>query len=182
MGDAPTEADASQPSDRPDDRGRVGVEARTVLVVCTANQCRSAMAEGLIRARLDRDGAAEVHVESAGTWAQAGVPATDDAVLVMAERGIDITAHRAREVGPGMLAAADLVLVMTAGHREAILAEDRSIRTPLHLFSELSGARYDILDPVGQGVQAYRSTADELETLIDAGWPLILGTEESAPS
>ncbi len=133
------------------------------------------MAEGILLQRLARSGECGVYVESAGTWAQAGVPATNDAVTVMAVRGIDITAHRSREVSAAMIDAADLVLVMTTGHLEALAAERSAVDEKLRLFSELGGTRYDILDPVGQGVATYRATADELDRLIDAGWAMIVG-------
>lgn len=152
--------------------GKTGAagDGRTILIVCTANQCRSAMAEGLVKARLAREGRSGIQVGSAGTWAHPGAPATADAVAVMAERGIDISAHRAREATRALVGEADLVLAMTASHRDALVAESGPGVTTMRLFSELAGVRYDILDPVGQGLDTYRATADELERLIDAGW------------
>lgn len=157
--------------------------ARTVLVVCTANQCRSAMAEGLMKARAEAlCVTAGLTIESAGTWARDGIPATDDAVRVMAEREIDITAHRSRDLRSQMIENADLVLVMTSGHRESIAAEGlaagEETAAKVRLFSELGGATYDIVDPVGRGTATYRATAEELAALIETGWAMIAGTED----
>jgi arsenate reductase len=60
-----------------------------VLFVCTHNSARSQMAEGFLR-YLGGDG---YNVASAGTEAGGVRP---EAVAVMAERGIDITAHESK--------------------------------------------------------------------------------------
>lgn len=150
---------------------------RRVLVVCTANQCRSPMAEALVRQHAQASGVADrVSVSSAGTWAEEGVEATRHAATVMLERGIVLEGHRSREVDAPMLADADLVLVMTQGHREAIATEFPEARDKTHLMSWLAGATYDIADPIGGSEDDYRVTAAELERLIDKGWPLIVGS------
>lgn len=133
------------------------------------------MAEGLVAARLLAEGRqARLAVGSAGTWARSGAPATDKAVATLAERGIDIRSHRSREVSAELLDDADLVLVMTAGHREAILAEHPEAAAKLLLMSELSGETWDLADPVSQPIEAYRATADLLERLITSGWSRIV--------
>ncbi|MBM3957291.1 MAG: hypothetical protein FJ313_04485, partial [Gemmatimonadetes bacterium] len=71
-----------------------------VLLVCTGNQCRSPMAEALLRRLAATDSAAplEIRVSSAGTAAPAGFPATQQAQEACAEEGIDLTGHRSRPV------------------------------------------------------------------------------------
>ena len=59
-----------------------------VVFVCTGNTCRSAMAEALLRHRLREWGPDACVVASAGTGG-GGSPATDKAVEVLADRGID---------------------------------------------------------------------------------------------
>jgi arsenate reductase len=67
------------------------VRRSQILFLCTHNSARSQMAEGLLRAAAgDRF---EVH--SAGTVATSVRP---EAVRVMAELGIDITAHRSKAI------------------------------------------------------------------------------------
>nr|WP_255435716.1 arsenate reductase ArsC [Actinoplanes sp. OR16] len=63
-----------------------------VLFVCSGNSARSPMAEALLRHRTDD----EVEVFSAGTTPK---PLHPYAVSVMAERGIDISRARPRQVG-----------------------------------------------------------------------------------
>jgi protein-tyrosine phosphatase len=77
------------------------------------------MAVGLLRHSFSERGLSDVHVTSAGFLA-ADRAATEDAVLVLAARGIDISDHSSRVVTPEMLDSADLVLGMARVHvREA---------------------------------------------------------------
>jgi protein-tyrosine phosphatase len=81
-----------------------------VLVICSANACRSPMAQALLARRLAALGDAAV-IRSGGTLGD-GDPALPDAVSVMAGYGIDIGAHRSRRITTGDLDRADLTLAM----------------------------------------------------------------------
>ncbi|MFQ5341112.1 MAG: low molecular weight protein arginine phosphatase, partial [Anaerolineae bacterium] len=117
---------------------------KTILIVCTGNVCRSPMAAGLLQHRLSAAGLSdEYEVRSAGTWAVTGARAAVHACLVMAERGIDITDHRAQDISAGAVADAALTLVMTNAHREAIVAEFPDVCTKTYLLSEMIGKSYD---------------------------------------
>ena len=85
-----------------------------ILLLCSANVCRSVMAQALLSARLA--GRPEpVSVTSAGLLAGGRQPPLE-AVAVMAARGIDIAGHFSRRVTAADLAAADLVLGMAREH------------------------------------------------------------------
>lgn len=85
-----------------------------ILVLCTANVCRSVMAEALLSAQLAGRGAPAV-VSSAGMLAE-GQPPPAEVLAVMAARGCDVIGHRSRLVAPEGLARADLVLGMAREH------------------------------------------------------------------
>jgi protein-tyrosine phosphatase len=96
-----------------------------VLVLCTANISRSAMTEALLSARLAALGA-PVAVRSAGISpagpAEAAMPPPPPAIAALAARGLDLSGHRSRAVGPADLAGADLILGMTREHvRQAVV-------------------------------------------------------------
>lgn len=94
----------------------------SVLVVCTGNICRSPLGEGFVRRALRaRLGDAAPEVRSAGTAGWEGSGATPESVAAGAERGLDVDAHVARSLRPGMLDEADLVLTMTTDHRREVV-------------------------------------------------------------
>jgi protein-tyrosine-phosphatase len=140
------------------------------------------MAEALIRDRLERVGLADrISVSSAGTWAQPDRPASSHAVTTMAERGVDLSRHRSREVDAELIGASDLVLAMTESHRQAMVTEFRDAVERIRLFSSLAGGGWDVADPVGGTLDDYRATADELARLLDAGWESVIGSTVRRP-
>lgn len=94
-----------------------------ILLLCTGNTCRSSIAEGILRHKLEHTsvGSCKPEVMSAGLSAFDGSPASDEAVRAMRERGIDISSHRARNVTREMVNTADLILVMTLTHKRMTL-------------------------------------------------------------
>lgn len=103
---------------------------RHLLVVCTANVCRSAVAERLLARELaghrDVDGH-EWIVRSAGT-ANIQAPMDRNTIAAAAAIGLDLTDHTARYLTKDILAidGADLVLTMTREHLRHIVAMDPS--------------------------------------------------------
>lgn len=104
----------------------------SILVVCTGNICRSPIAEGFLRRDLERRFGPEApDVSSAGVGAWDGAEVSEGSVVAAGERGTDIADHRARQVAPGLVREADLVLCMASDHRSAIdeMFPDASGRT-----------------------------------------------------
>ncbi|MFZ5637126.1 MAG: low molecular weight protein-tyrosine-phosphatase [Pseudomonadota bacterium] len=82
-----------------------------LLMVCLGNICRSPLAEGAVRAHLDRHGLDWVTVDSAGTggW-HAGEPPDRRSIAVAAAAGVDIRAQRARKLAMADFHAFDWLL------------------------------------------------------------------------
>ena len=141
-----------------------------ILFVCTGNLCRSPMAEGMLRHRMAEEGLdSRYEVASAGTWGVQGSAASENAVAVMAERGIDIAEHRARTVSAPDVAAADLILVMSREHQHVLENTWPQYQWKVHRLSEMAGKRRDVQDPYGGPIEEYRACADVIAEYIDQG-------------
>lgn len=96
-----------------------------VLFVCTANLCRSPMAELLLRdavaGRPDRD---RWSIGSAGTRTRGGRPVHPSAAAVLAEYGIDSGAFVSRSLTRTVPRDHDLVLTATRVHRADVVRAD----------------------------------------------------------
>lgn len=96
----------------------------TVLLVCTGNICRSALAERLGRAFLVQvmgEGAGAVRLVSAGTRAVVDSAMHPHSALVLRGFGAEAGDFRARQLVERMAADADLTLTMTRDHRREVL-------------------------------------------------------------
>ena len=138
---------------------------RHIIVVCVGNICRSPMAEALLRNALR--GQEEITVESAGLGALVGHPASDFAVELMQERGIDISSHKAQQLTPDLVSKADLILVMESGHRRVIDENDITARGKVHRLGEWQDK--DIDDPYRQEKTAFIEALADIESGI-ASW------------
>ena len=127
----------------------VGVKKK-VLFVCYGNMIRSQMAEGLAR---DLAGAL-LDVYSAGLRPIGVV--SEEAVSVMEEKGIDITGQFSK--GLGDVPLDDMDYVVSLSNRPA-----KSFLPP-----EFAGEALDWVteDPLGQPIEFYRKTRDELESRV----------------
>src|SRR4030042_5998242 len=105
---------------------------KKIMFLCTANSCRSQMAEGF--AKEYSRGSIEIY--SAGIMA-AGIH--KKASAVMKELGIDISGQRSKEMDENLLRQMDIVITL-CGH-----AEETCPRTP----PEIKRIHWPIRDPVG---------------------------------
>lgn len=97
----------------------MGAAAVRILVVCTANQCRSPMAEVLARRALAVRGVV-AEVTSAGSL-PGGAPASHGSVAAMRRRGLDLSGHVSRPLRAEQVAPADLVVCMARRHAREVV-------------------------------------------------------------
>ncbi|MCA8971523.1 MAG: Sua5/YciO/YrdC/YwlC family protein [Planctomycetes bacterium] len=156
--------------------------ATLALFVCSGNTCRSPMAEALAREswasslgiaapQLSERG---LLVASAGTSAMPGLPASDAAVVAMAEVGLDISGHRSRVLEPALAARASRIWCMSENHRARVLDLLAMVGGPLDDDArepELLAGEHDILDPYGGPIETYRATRDDIASSIPRDFP-----------
>jgi protein-tyrosine-phosphatase len=135
------------------------------------------MAAALFRARLKKERAdwQQWQIDSAGTWGLDGEPAAKNSRLIMAERGLDITEHRARTVSAEILERYDLILTMEPGQKEALQIEFSAIADRIFMLSEMdAGLILPVTDPYGGPLEGYIETANKLDKMIEKGMPRII--------
>jgi protein-tyrosine-phosphatase len=139
-----------------------------ILFVCSGNTCRSPLAEAIAKKMVADRGRTDIEVSSAGTNAWDGSPASDGALLVGMERGLDLSEHRSRLLTPEIIQDADLVLAMSPSHLSRI--KDLAPAANAHLLGAFASGKegYSVQDPFGGDLAAYRATIDELEQELDS--------------
>lgn len=134
----------------------------SILVVCVGNICRSPMAEALLRRQLQGKATS---VASAGLGALVGHTADPLAQALMAERGIDISPHRARQLGTAELAAVELVLVMEGWQQREIEKKFPQARGKVYRLGHWGD--FEIEDPYRKPRQAFEQALSGIEQGIE---------------
>lgn len=133
-----------------------------ILFVCSGNTCRSPMAEGFCKQILADD--SEYNVLSAGTSANSGESATQEAITALQNHGIDISKHRSRLLTPDLVSASRFIFAMTGRHRQKVLELCREADGKCFLLSEYS----EIDDPFEQDQEVYNACARQVLAAVQA--------------
>jgi protein-tyrosine phosphatase len=94
------------------------------LFICTANVCRSPLAEGYLKFLLSKNPIPNVEVESAGVMALEGSLPFECAAEVAEIMGFNIRPHRARRLTQEIGNQADAILCMETWQAKDVLALD----------------------------------------------------------
>jgi len=140
------------------------------LLVCTGNTCRSPMAEGIFRkylaeklqCELDRLYKMGYTVSSVGIMDRVGFPASTEAIIACAAKGIDITAHKSRTLSQQLIEDSDFIFTMERMHRWRVTALSPEATERCVLLAE----NEEIADPIGQSQQIYNGCAELIESAV----------------
>lgn len=147
------------------------VEMR-LLVVCLGNICRSPMAEGLLRARIEASPlAGRVEVDSVGTghW-HVGEPPDPRAIATAARHGVDISGLRGRQIHPVDYRNFDWLLCADRSNLRAIRARvPREAKAQSALLLDWAGVEPDgeVPDPYTGGPAEFEHVWSLLERAAD---------------
>ncbi|MEO5959108.1 MAG: low molecular weight protein arginine phosphatase [Opitutaceae bacterium] len=137
-----------------------------IVMVCTANICRSPMAAALLQhALLGRpEPLRSLKVISAGVAARTGEPVSENSVFALKKVGLDISRHRSQPLNQRLLDDALAVVCMTESHRATIEAQAEPVPKNLFLLREFlpAGVDKEIADPFGGPLRVYEVARDEM--------------------
>ena len=140
-----------------------------LLMVCLGNICRSPLAEGILRNKLDSK---QFFIDSAGTgnW-HVGNPPDRRSVAVAKKYGLDISNLRGRQFTSMDYQDFDHIYVMDSSNLENVLAlaespEDRS-KVSMILETIFPGERVDVPDPYYGGDEGFERVYKMLDEACD---------------
>lgn len=136
-----------------------------VLMVCLGNICRSPLAEGILKSKVDPN---TVIVDSAGTAGyHTGNPPDSRSITVAKKYGIDISAQVCRKFSSIDFDTFDFIYVMDKSNYRDIIQLSNSIEHTAKvrlLLSEIDGSKKEVPDPYYGGEDGF----EHVFNLIDA--------------
>lgn len=135
-----------------------------ILMVCLGNICRSPLAEGILKSKMDDS---KVYVDSAGTGGfHIGEPPDERSIQVAQKHGIDITDQRCRKFTKDDFDKFDHIFVMDhKNHHDVMaLATSPEERKKVHLLLEYAGkGPIEVPDPYYGGRDGFQKVFDMID-------------------
>lgn len=143
-----------------------------IIFVCSANRFRSVIAAGYFSSLLkSKKSIGDLIVESAGTWTIEGLLPLPEVIKFAAARGFPVEDVRSREINQEMMAGADLIIVMTEGHKEALNLEYPQFKDKVFMLSEVCiNSQFDIPDFGEKEDESVEVLGSEICSLLDKGF------------
>ena len=145
-----------------------------IMFICTGNICRSAMAQWLLKQKLDDKEIKNVEVYSCGVYAQDGdIPTWEAKRVMMDEYSIDMNKHRATNIVNSNIKEMDLILCATSRHKRDVLRIYPELEGKVFTMKEYVGYdreyhdKIDIKDPWGYDIETYRSCIAEIDECLE---------------
>ncbi|MFV9485141.1 low molecular weight protein-tyrosine-phosphatase [Christiangramia sp. ASW11-125] len=149
-----------------------------VLMVCLGNICRSPLAEGILKSKVDPE---TVFVDSAGTgdWHVDSEP-DRRSIAIASKNGLDISQQRGRQFSKKDFQDFDHIFVMDNSNFKDVIAmaETDEERQKVHLILEeiFPSENVDVPDPYHGGDQGFENVymmldeaTDELKRKLESG-------------
>lgn len=156
----------------------------TIVTVCTANICRSPMAEALLRHALaaQDEPLKGLKIVSAGVAARPGDRVSENSVVALKKVGLDIKAHKSQPLTRELIDNAVAVLCMTESHRAMIQLSFDPVPQHIYLFREFMprAVGKEIGDPYGGPLNEYEACRDEMVEAIPSLVEFLKGLTKKA--
>ena len=141
-------------------------QEKLIVFVCTANVCRSPMAEKLFEQALQASSVKKkIQVFSAGISAMDGDKASENSIEACKEIGIDLNDHRSSALTRATLQNASAVFCMTESHRALMqMYFELPENSPVFLMREfVEQGPTELPDPYGQSMEVYRACREDMK-------------------
>lgn len=133
-----------------------------LMFVCTANTCRSVMAEYIFKKMVGD----EIGVYSAGIMATDGKSPSKNTIETCKNHDIDAHRHKAINVKSSNIEEMDLVLTLEKSHRNTL--RNRYPDLDIYTIKEFNGDYiYDIDDPFMYDMEVYEATFNEIQRALE---------------
>lgn len=139
-----------------------------VLTVCLGNICRSPAAQGILQAKADKKGI-DIILDSAGTAAyHVGNHPDSRSIAELANRSIDITNQRARQVSVRDFDEFDWILAMDKQNlRNLMTICPKNLQHKVHMFGTFTPNAKEIKIDLGEVEDPYYGADDGFSTMAD---------------
>ena len=147
-----------------------------VMFVCTANICRSPIAEKLF-AQMARAAGMRLTVDSSGLL-EGGHMISLSSMQLLLEAGIpEASEHVSKRITPQMVANSWLVLTMEERQRDFLREQNPESARKILTLNEITGHEGDIEDPYGSDLEYYQKTYGIIEERLTILKSMILNNE-----
>ena len=144
-------------------------EPRKIAFVDTGNTGRSVSAEAIANAQIQRQGLKIAVISRAVDVDPFDVRPEANAVKLLHDRGLEVGDHIAAQLTPNDIRHADLVLTMTAKHRDRVLALYPDAKDKVFTLSEYATGSYaEVADAYGKPIEVYATMIKQLEGFVPA--------------
>lgn len=152
-----------------------------ILFVCTANICRSVMAEALLKHLLSSR-RTSFEVDSAGIDIVPGLASDKFTIQVCSGHGLDISSHQPSQLTQEMLERSDIVLCLAENHRQLILGAYPRLESKVFLLKQFRQnhpvENPSVDDPIGRPLSHYERCYSEIEEEVKRVAALLFPGEE----
>ena len=140
-------------------------DAPKLLFMCTGNICRSPMAMALARGYAQQRGR-ELEAQSCGMLDLSPQPADPKARAVVAELGLDLEDHTARQLNRELAEWADWILVMEFQHAAWVRERFPAAAQKVFMLGSIGGT-LEVADPIGGWKGRFRKSRDEIKRYVE---------------